>query len=242
MVWKSIFLLSLAVMLCVPVHSQAATDTTHKNTIKINTVAIAMNNVSLLYERQLNTHWSLSAGAGYRWGGDIPKVFGLGNVIVSSSTRGLQGYSFTPEVRYYFNYCECGGGQTGFYAGLYGRYTKFYGDLTFNFWNGSEFLDVGGIGNLRELGVGIQLGYQFVFAKRFSVDIMFAGPRKSFNKLTLSLDSRYLEELATVIEEEINKRLEWLGKDPITIDPQPETEVNFSFTNFRYGIAIGYRF
>jgi len=205
-------------------------------------VAIAFNNVSLLYERQLNTNWSLIAGAGYRWGGGIPKVFGLGDVIITSSTGGLQGYSFTPEVRYYFNYCDCGGGQTGFYAGLYGRYTKFRGDLKFNVWTGSEFLDVGGIGNLRELGVGIQLGYQFVFAKRFSVDIMFAGPRKSFNKLTLSLDSQYVEEISDVLEEEINKRLEWLGKDPISINAQPETEVNFRFTNFRYGLAVGYRF
>jgi hypothetical protein len=242
MIRKTSLSLILALIISVPIFSQVKNDSIYKNTIKLNTVAIALNNVSLLYERSFGPHWSASLGAGYRWGGSIPKVFGLGDVIVTSSTGGLRGYSFTPELRYYFNYCGCGGEQTGFYAGLYGRYTKFYGDLKFNIWTGSDYVDVGGIGDLREMGVGIQLGYQFVFAKRFSVDLMFAGPRTSSNKLSVRLDSQYAEEIADILEEEINKRLEWLGKDPISINAQAETEVNFSFTNFRYGVAIGYRF
>lgn len=242
MVRKSFIVLSLTIILSAPVQSQPGSDTLYKNTVKINSVAIALNNISLLYERELNPHWSVTLGAGYRWGGSLPKAFGLGDVIVSSSTKGLRGYSFTPEVRYYFNFCGCGSGQTGFYAGAYGRYTRFYGDLTFNVWNGSDYVDVGGAGNFRELGLGLQLGYQFVFAKRFTVDLMFAGPRRSFNKLELSLDSRYLEEVIPLIEEEINQRLEWLGMDPISIDAQPEVEAKFGFTNFRYGVGIGYRF
>ena len=214
----------------------------YKNIVKVNTAALLLNNVSLLYERKLNEHWTVLAGTGYRWGGSVPKVFGLGEVIVTSKSHGINGFSFTPELRYYFNFCECGGSPSGFYAGLYGRFTKYYGDLTFNVWNGSEYYDALVTTNLREFGAGIQLGYQFVFKQRWTVDIMFAGPRLSTYKLKADLDSDDLEALVSAIEEEINERLEWLGMDPISIDPSSELDTNFGFKNFRYAIGIGFFF
>ena len=196
----------------------------------------------MLYERDLKKHWSLLMGAGDRWGGDIPKALGLGSVVVTSNTAGLRGFSLTPEVRYYFNYCACGGPRTGFYAGLYLRMTRLYGDLAINVWDGSEYIDVGAAGRLREYGGGIQLGYQFVFKKRFVVDLMFAGPRRSHIRMDMDLESEFIEEAIPLIEEEINKRLAWFGKDPITLDMDPEVKHSFGFTNFRYAVGIGFRF
>jgi hypothetical protein len=143
---------------------------------------------SLLYERNLNEHWSLQLGAGYRWGGGIPKAFGLGSLIVTSNSRGIRGFSITPEVRYYFNFCECGGSGTGLYAGLYGRYTSLYGDLTFNYWSEDQYIDVATAGNFHEMGGGLQFGYLFKIKNRFVVDIMFAGPRLASNKISFSID------------------------------------------------------
>lgn len=242
MTWKRFLPLSLALLLSIPGYSQTLRDSIYKNTIKLNSAAIILNNASLLYERDLKKNWSLMLGAGYRWGGDIPKAFGMGSLVVTSESSGLRGYSLTPEVRYYFNFCDCGAPKTGFYAGLYGRFSRFYGDLTFNVWNGSDYIDVGAAGNLREFGGGIQLGYQFVFKKRFVVDLMFAGPRRSHLRMDLNLDSEFLEESIPLIEEEINKRLAWLGKDPISLDVHPEVHHTFGFTNFRYAVGIGYRF
>jgi hypothetical protein len=242
MTWLRFLPLFLALLLSVPALSQTQSDSTYKNTIKLNSAAVLLNNVSLLYERDLKKNWSVMLGAGYRWGGDIPKAFGLGSVVVTSSSKGLRGYSITPEVRYYLNYCECGGPRTGFYAGLYFRMTRFYGDLAFNVWNGSEYIDVGAAGSLREFGGGLQLGYQFVFKKRFVVDLMFAGPRRSHIRMDLALESEFIEEAIPLIEEEINKRLAWFGKDPISLDVHPEVKHTFGFTNFRYAVGIGYRF
>ena len=216
--------------------------TDYKNIMKINTAALLFSNVSLLYERKLNEHWTVLAGTGYRWGGSVPKVLGLGDVIVSSETNGITGFSFTPEVRYYFNFCECGGSPSGLYAGLYGRFTKYYGSLTFNVWNGSEYYDALVTSNLRELGGGLQLGYQFIFKQRFTVDFMFAGPRLSTYKLKADLDSDDLEALVSAIEEGINERRAAIGMDPISIDPSTELEANFGFKNFRYAIGIGFLF
>lgn len=240
--WKRFVNVILVLLIFAPALPQASRDSIYKNTIKLNGAAVILHNASLLYERDIKKNWSVMLGAGYRWGGDIPKVIGLGDVVVSSSTKGFRGYSMTPELRYYFNYCDCGGPHTGFYAGVYARHTRLYGDLSFNIWNGSEYVDVGGAGNLREFGGGLQLGYQFVFKKRFVVDLMFAGPRRSHISLDLELTSDFIEETIPVIEEEINKRLAWFGKDPISLEVSPKVNHAFGFTNFRYAVSIGYRF
>ncbi|MGW8316775.1 MAG: DUF3575 domain-containing protein [Bacteroidales bacterium] len=229
-------------MVSFSLRAQSVEPDTYDNAIKINSIALYFRNVSLQYERRLNDHWAILGGAGFKWGGKIPKVVGLGDVVVTSSTSGLRGYNLTPELRYYFNFCDCGGTHTGFYAGLYTRYTRFYGDLTFNFWDGTQYADVCGAGNMREFGAGIQLGYQFVFKKRFIVDLMFAGPRTSFQRVRFSVDSHYAADLIPAIEEEINKRLEWLGHDPISIPVSADTEVKFNITSFRYALGIGYIF
>jgi len=214
----------------------------YKNIVKVNTAALLLSNISLLYERKLNEHWTVLTGAGCRWGGSVPKAFGLGDVIVTSKSAGITGFSFTPEIRYYFNFCECGGSPSGLYAGLYGRFTKYYGDLRFNVWNGSEYYEALVTSNLREFGGGLQLGYQFIFKQRWTVDFMFAGPRLSTYKIKADLESDDLEALVSAIEEKINERREAIGMDPISIDPSAELEVNFGFKNFRYAIGVGFLF
>ncbi len=241
---KSKILVCFLCVLLLPLISKAQDSIVpeYKNSVKINTAALLVKNVSLLYERELNQHWTVLAGAGHRWGGTTPRALGLGHVILSTESARITGISFTPEVRYYFNFCECGGSPSGFYAGLYGRYTKYRGSLNFHFWNGSEFKEALVASNLRELGAGLQLGYQFVFKQRWTVDIMFAGPRLSTYKLSGDLDSEDMEALISTIEEEINKKLDWLGMDPISIDPSTEFETNFGFRNFRYAIGFGILF
>ena len=103
-------------------------------------------------------------------------------------------------------------------------------------------MDVASAGNFREYGLGLQMGYQFTIKDRFLVDLMFAGPRMSTNKIRFSVDSDYAEEVIPIIEEEINEKLEWLGMDPISIDPSAEIEGKFSFRYFRYAVGFGYRF
>lgn len=232
------------ILLFVLMQARAQSDSisAYKNNVKLNTLGVVFNNVSLLYERTLDEHWTLLAGTGFRWGGGLPKALALGNVIFNSETGGIRGYSFTPELRYYFNTCECGGAPSGLYAGLYGRYTRLYGDLSVHVWTGQEYADVATAGNFRELGLGLQLGYQFQLGERFTVDLMVAGPRLATNRIRFSLESDYAEEVIPIIEEEINEKLEWLGMDPIHIDPSTEVDTRFGFKYFRYGIAFGFRF
>ena len=81
--------------------AQIKTPSVYKNSVKMNLVGMALHNISLLYERSLNEHWSLQAGAGYRWGGDIPKAFGLGG--------GVQfGYQFIFKERFLVDFMFAG--------------------------------------------------------------------------------------------------------------------------------------
>ena len=243
---KKVISISLLLVLIGPGILRAQADTVQdlKNALKLNTMALILNNGSFIYERNLRGPWSIQAGAGYRYGGGVPKVLGLGDLILTSETKGIKGYSFTPEVRYYFRNCECLASMAGLYLGLYTRYTKFFGDLSFHYWTGSEYIDLLSASSYRELGMGFQLGYQLAIKKRFLVDFMFAGPRLSTSKIRCTIDSDYLDELVPAIEEEINKRLEWLGQDPVSVDllESNTVEARFGFKSFRYGISIGYLF
>lgn len=241
---KKMICISLLPVLFLPGILKAQEDTVpdYMNAFKWNTMALAFHNGSLIYERYLNGHWSVLAGAGYKWSGSVPKVLGLGDLVLSTSSNIIHGYSFTPEVRYYFKSYECIPPRSGLYAGFYTRYTRLAGDLALHYWDGTEYIDLVMGSSLRELGMGLQLGYQLVIKRRFLVDFMFAGPRLSTNKLHLEMESEYLEVIIPVIEEELNRVLETLGQDPVHINPSPETDVSFGFKYFRYGIGIGVLF
>jgi hypothetical protein len=224
-----------------PVAAQASKDTIFPNVVKINLAAGYFRNISVFYERYFKQKWSFQIGAGYKVNGKLPKAFGMSNFLITSETQGIRGLSFSPEMRYHFRHCDCNT-NTGLYAGVYGRFTWLYGELTFLHWDGSEYIDVGGAGDMKEYGIGVQLGYQFTIKERFLVDLFFMGPRTSFNHVKMKLDSDFASEVIPEIEEELNRRLESLGLDPVEIPVSPEFTFDFHFNNFRYGIGIGYIF
>lgn len=211
------------------------------NAAKLNLASAFFNKVSLAYERQINDKWSVLAGGGYRFGGKIPELAGFSVLQMKSSSRGMKGYTFSAATRYRIRPCDCKG-PAGFYAGAYVTSTYLWGDLVVAYSSGEQLIDVAGEASLREVGIGLQLGYQFVFWDRLIVDLMFMGPRRSYHRLNLSLESQYAAEVIPVIQEEINKRLRQFGIDPLEIEPDASTRTSFGSTNFRYAVSIGFRF
>ena len=241
MLKKILAFLFLFSLISGPALSRELKDSIFRNAVKLNLAGTVFRNVSLYYEHYLNEHWSLQMGAGYKVGGDIPKFIGLGDFVVTSSSKGISGFSLTPEARYHFRNCDCND-QTGLYIGAYGRATRFQGELEFKYWNGNEYLDIGGAGSMQEYGIGLQLGYQFTIKKRVIIDLLFMGPRISSQRLKLELDSQFASEIIPRIEEEINERLDWWGMDPISIPTDANAVIDFRFANFRYAIGIGFLF
>lgn len=236
-----LIVISILVLYSNPILSQDIKDTIYRNTAKVNLASWVFRKVTLGYEHYFNDRWSAQLEAGYKVGGKIPKFMGLGEFVIASESGGLKGYSVSSTARYHFGNCNCGD-RTGLYSGVYINHIKLWGDLSFNYWNGDRYIDVGGAGDLQEYGIGLQLGYQLVFNKRFLVDLMFMGPRTSFQRLKLELDSQFAEDVIPLVEDEINKRLDWFGIDPISIDPDASAVVDFRFNNFRYAISFGFLF
>jgi hypothetical protein len=217
----------------------------YPNVIKINTLALPLNNISVSYERAISPRFSFSIGAGYKYSGSEPGIINVDSDKIDVSVGSITGYSITPEIRWYLKKCE-NRFLEGFYASLYLRYTK-YG-TTGNFthfpdeYAPQQFTaDV----DLTEYGAGIQLGYQLVLWKRLNIDFLFFGPRYSNYRLGYEFNQQVSEEFLTDLSDYLNDVLDRFGVDyEVELKQSGETKASHSFTfaNMRFGIAFGFAF
>ena len=225
--------------------SQFEEQITHPNIIKINTFALAFNNVSLLYERAINPRISVGMGMGYKYSGVIPKVFSINSSTISIESEDIQGFSITPEARYYLKSCDPGK-VDGFYAGLYLRYTGFQsaGDFDYEPENGIPEFYESDI-DLDEFGVGLQLGYQLRIKERFSIDFLILGPRISWYSFDYGFTPAPSQQFLDDFSDYLNEVIDRFGFDyDVEVEPEGEGNfsTNFSFVNTRFGLSLGYSF
>jgi len=104
--------------------------------IKINLMALALNNISVFGEFAF--HKNMSGQLGFRYMIPLNLTKKLSSVIPDSLgiTAKMSGYAITPEFRFYPGKHEENAAPHGFYLGLYGRYSKLNIDFTKEF-NGS---------------------------------------------------------------------------------------------------------
>ena len=218
---------------------------TYPSIIKINSLALAFSNISLLYERGIIPRVSAGIGVGYKYAGTDPKMLQVNNSGIRVNMNKIKGFSVTPEARYYIRSCDPSKLE-GFYAGVYLRYTGYKTTADFEYLpenNPAEYYhsDI----NMNEYGVGIQLGYQMIIKERFSIDFLFFGPRFSSYYLTYGFNQPPSEEFLNDLSEYLNEVVDRLGAD-YNVDIKQEGEANasstFSFANMRFGLSLGFAF
>ena len=251
---KNIILFLLSLIIIVPAFPQASgisnnkptrKDITYPNIVKINSLALAFNNISLVYESGILPRLSAGIGVGYKYAGDEPKLFTVNNSRVGADIGQINGFSITPEVRYYIKTCDPSLLE-GFYAGLYLRYTRYSSDVKFGYEPENkpvEFYtsDVA----LNEYGVGIQLGYQLMIKERFSIDFLLFGPRYSSYHLGYEFDQTPSQEFLDDLSEHLNEIVDRFGFDyDVNIKKEGDAKASssFSFANTRFGISFGFAF
>lgn len=217
----------------------------YNNIVKINVMAMAFNNISMFYERAVYPNITASLGVGFKTSGKSQKMFEANDYNLTANMSSITGYSITPEFRYYLKTCE-EGLPAGFYAGLYFRYNIYKTNASFVHQEPDNMLShFSSDSRLRELGVGIQLGYQLVIKKRFTVDFLFFGPRYSFLKLTNEFDGEITASGKTDVEDYVNSIIERFGGKG-DFEMEKSSAQNFSgnmgFPSFRFGISFGYGF
>ena len=217
----------------------------YNNIPKVNVMAMAFNNVSLYYERAIYPNVTASIGAGIKSSGKSHKIFEANDYNLKADLGSISGYSITPEFRYYLKTCE-EDLPAGFYAGVYFRYNIYKTNANFvHHIPDSVPSYFSSDASLRELGVGIQLGYQLVIKKRFTVDFLFFGPRYSFLKLTNEFNGDITASTKQDVEDYVNSVIERFGGEG-DFEMEKSTNRKFSgsmgFPSFRFGISLGYAF
>lgn len=217
----------------------------YNNIPKINVMAMAFNNVSLYYERAIYPNVTASIGVGIKSSGKSQKLFEANDYNLKADFGSISGYSITPEFRYYLKTCE-ENLPAGFYAGVYFRYNVYKTQADFVHQLPDSLPSTfSSDASLRELGVGIQLGYQLVVKKRFTVDFLFFGPRYSFLKLTNEFNGDITASAKQDVEDYVNSVIERFGGKG-DFEMKQTTNQKFSgnmgFPSFRFGISLGYAF
>ena len=217
----------------------------YPNIVKINSLAIIFNNVSLFYERAIIPRISVGMGVGYKYAGAEPKLLAASGSDITVAIDKITGIAITPEARYYIKSCEPGKLE-GFYAGIYLRYTGYKSGANFDYFredkpNESYHSNL----SLREYGVGIQLGYQLIIKERFTIDFMFLGPRFSSYHLGYNFDKQPSQEFLNELSEYLNEVVDRFGLDynvDIKQEGDAKASTSFSFANTRFGLSLGFAF
>lgn len=224
----------------------------HRNVIKFNPTPMLLfsevRNITLSYERMINNTMSLSLQAGYLL---LPKLIGdtlapAGIPVAVLTNRSKYGVNMAIDYRYYPFSRNRRPAPDGLYIGGYASY---YG---FRFQNNFDILqtnvDQKGAfkGQLNVVNVGMSLGYQFIFWKRFSLDMLLFGPSFSYyqGKLNVAgeLDQEEIEGIDQEVVDKILNRFPMLksifSKDGLTFTGNRTT----TSIGFRYSIQLGFHF
>ena len=223
----------------------------HWNVIKFNPTPMLLfgelRNITFSYERLITKNQSVAVQVGYLTCPDIFKDT-IANIINFTGGSKQQGVNLAFDYRYYPSLRNRRPAPDGLYIG---GYVSYYG---FHFDNTADILGTGidqyikMTENLNIVSLGFDLGYQFVFWKKLTLDLLMFGPslRYSYRKGEISGDVDLNHDQIGAIDDEMAQKL----KDRFPLLTQIFSDENLSFsgsraiftTGFRYSIQIGFHF
>lgn len=219
-----------------------------KNGIKFNItnpMFFGSNNYILGYERTVGTHQSFSLNVG---------TFSLGQIL-SINTDSIKeiskdvksrGISFSSDYRFYLAKENKYNAPHGIYIGPYFAMNSFTRDFTLQA-NTAAFTGQMDADLLfRVTTFGFQLGYQFVFRDRITLDMVLFGPGISHYKLKAELKTSLEADQEEEIFQKINEKLGEIipGYDRV-IKPgtfEKTGSRNTTGAGYRYIVLVGFRF
>lgn len=220
----------------------------HRNVIKFNPTPMLLwgetKNITLTYERLVRPNQSFSVSLGYLV---YPKIITdtvLGLIALTNSNK--WGINVAVDYRFYPFKRNLRPPPDGLYIG---PYLSYYGN---HFENNFDLLltaaDQNGrfTGNLNIVNLGFELGYQFIFWKRLSVDLLLFGPSITYYSANLSvegsLNQEEVDEITIKVAEKLMDRFPILGT-LFTEGELSQSGFQSKFgMGFRYNIQIGFHF
>lgn len=225
-----------------------AQDTTafaqRRNTIKLDLTGnlIYSNSFSLSYERLFKQNQSLVLTAGIQ---EFPEIIKFGENVEGKREEARSGHKFGAEYRFYLQKENKFSAPRGVYIGPYVTALGFKSDRKIVY-SGTDVPEEADLkSRLNILSVGAQLGYQFVFNDRWTLDLVLIGPSYSRYNFQTQLKGDF-EFDAEDVQNEILLAL--IDKFPLLEDLLNEKELDSTGTldtwalGYKYQFLIGYRF
>lgn len=220
----------------------------HRNTIKFNPTPmllqqVEVRNITFSYERILKKNMSACIQLGYLV---FPTIFSDTVAGLIHMSRGQKnGVNLAFDYRWYPFARNRRPVPDGVYVGGYLQYYGYQWGNNFNILN--DTVSSGSLeGKLNIVNLGFELGYQFIFWKRFSLDLLLFGPSLNVWSGNINLKGDLTQEEIAQIDEELVDRL--LNRFPslgTLFDGQDlqftGTKTSFG-TGFRYSIQLGFHF
>lgn len=212
----------------------------HKNVIKFNPTPMLLfgnvRNITFSYERMINKTQSLAVQVGYLL---FPKLINDTIVnLINITGNSKNGVNLAFDYRYYPFSRNRRPAPDGIYIGGYASY---YG---FQFKNNLDILqttvDQNAYikGRLNVVNVGVMLGYQFIFWKRFSLDMLMFGPAYSIYSGNLEINGELDEDQINDVNKEMVDAL--LNRFPILGQIFSDDALKFTGTRTKFGIGLRY--
>ncbi|MCX6303711.1 MAG: DUF3575 domain-containing protein [Bacteroidetes bacterium] len=218
----------------------------HKNVIKWNPTPMMLwstKNVTLSYERVLNKRQSIALTVGYLEFPSLTRDSIAGLVAITS--REKHGINLALEYRFYLMQRNFRPIPDGLYLS---PFVSFYG---YRFKNG---LDLKGKldsafaikGSFYVYNAGVELGYQFVFFKRFTLDLVLIGPSVSYYGGGLDISGNMNLSDIQDINEDLYKKLKekypMIGDFVVNKSFKRNGKLDLFSVGFRYLIQFGFHF
>lgn len=146
-----------------------------KNTIKLELTPFLLyrNAFILSYERIIKPNQSFIITAGVQ---EFPGIGKISDSIATKTERKRSGNKFGAEYRFYLKKENKYQGPHGVYIGPYTSILSFKNEKDISVNKNGTVENALLKTKLNVLNIGFQLGYQFVFNDRWTLDMVFVGP------------------------------------------------------------------
>ena len=219
----------------------------HKNVIKFNPTPMLLwssKNVTFSYERILNPKQSIALTLGYL---EFPSLFKdtIGSLLAITG-REKYGINVALEYRFYLGKRNSRPIPDGVYLAPFASY---YG---YHFKNNVDVLhtalDSAGAlkGNFYIFNVGVELGYQFVFWKRLTLDLVLIGPAISYYgggvDISGNINLEKLQEINAELYNKLKEKYPMIGDFVVNKSFKQNGKIDLFSVGFRYLMQIGFHF
>jgi hypothetical protein len=219
----------------------------HKNVIKFNPTPMLLwssKNVTFSYERILNPKQSIALTLGYL---EFPSLFKdtIGSLLAITG-REKYGINVALEYRFYLGKRNSRPIPDGVYLA---PFVSYYG---YHFKNNVDVLhttldSAGSVkGNFYILNVGVELGYQFVFWKRLTLDFVLIGPALSYYggsvDISGNINLEKLQEINTEFYNKLKEKYPMIGDFVVNKSFKQNGKIDLLSVGFRYLMQIGFHF